>query len=695
MQTKMRFWTLFLAFSLSFSGIISCGGCGDEDSSAGSEQIDDDDTASSDDDESCYTCQTTPECNAAFGPGWACNEGCCVEIGDDDVDDDLNDDVNDDVDDDVDDDVNDDIDDDVNDDADDDVDDDINPPSCEAEQVNNGPLDVDNDGDGYAENIGDCNDDNNAVNPGMFEVFDGVDNNCDGIIDEVFDDDCDGYQSEESGGDDCDDNDYMVYPGTADNGLISKDLNCDGLVGDATSGDADGDGFAALGTSGGIVDCDDSDADAFPGALEFPDDGIDQDCNGIDLLPGNATGVFVALSGSNSNPGTMAAPKRTIIASIHLATIAGKSVFVAVGVYSEDVETEVSLFGGYESAGWTRDIGANVTTINAAESTAVKISGSNPVAIQGFTINDGTGSSYSYGVHNNSGTATLANNIIFGGSGSSSCGVYNHSGTATLVNNDINGGTGSSHCYGVRNYKGTATLVNNTINGGTESNYSYGVINDYGTATLVNNTINGGTGSGFSCGVSNDSDTATLVNNTIHGGSGSVRSYGVDTSGSAMLVNNTIDGGTGSEYSYGLNNYGTATLVNNTIDGGTGSEYSYGVRNYKGTATLVNNDIWGADMDCMIYYRDNSFDECQANTIVEVNACAWSGCVGVSGNISADPLFVNPTGEDFHLGDSSPCINTGIDPTYYIAPALVNFDFEGDARPYGAGWDIGADEWTP
>ena len=26
---------------------------------------------------------------------------------------------------------------------------------------------------------------------------------------------------------------------------------------------------------------------------------------------------------------------------------------------------------------------------------------------------------------------------------------------------------------------------------------------------------------------------------------------------------------------------------------------------------------------------------------------------------------------------------------------LADFDFDGDARPYGAGWDIGVDEWTP
>ncbi len=37
---------------------------------------------------------------------------------------------------------------------------------------------------GYVANSGDCNDDNAAVNPGMTEICDGIDNNCNGIIDE-------------------------------------------------------------------------------------------------------------------------------------------------------------------------------------------------------------------------------------------------------------------------------------------------------------------------------------------------------------------------------------------------------------------------------------------------------------------------------------------------------------------------------
>ena len=41
---------------------------------------------------------------------------------------------------------------------------------------------VDLDGDGYSA-IDDCDDDNNQINPGMDEVCDGIDNNCDGEID--------------------------------------------------------------------------------------------------------------------------------------------------------------------------------------------------------------------------------------------------------------------------------------------------------------------------------------------------------------------------------------------------------------------------------------------------------------------------------------------------------------------------------
>jgi hypothetical protein len=43
---------------------------------------------------------------------------------------------------------------------------------------------LDNDGDGYTPDEGDCDDDNPAINPGAIEVYDEVDNNCDGLVDE-------------------------------------------------------------------------------------------------------------------------------------------------------------------------------------------------------------------------------------------------------------------------------------------------------------------------------------------------------------------------------------------------------------------------------------------------------------------------------------------------------------------------------
>ena len=48
------------------------------------------------------------------------------------------------------------------------------------------PIDTDNDGDGYSVNQGDCDDTNDSINPGATEIEDGIDNDCDGEIDEGF-----------------------------------------------------------------------------------------------------------------------------------------------------------------------------------------------------------------------------------------------------------------------------------------------------------------------------------------------------------------------------------------------------------------------------------------------------------------------------------------------------------------------------
>jgi hypothetical protein len=174
-------------------------------------------------------------------------------------------------------------------------------------------LAEDNDADGFSENEGDCNDANPAVFPDNPEVCDGLDNNCDGLVDETvagawfLDVDDDGYGGETfvltctqpagyvptSG--DCDDEDPSVNPAGVEDGCDGVDDNCDGTVdeGFATAyyvdGDEDGYGnpdteeLACESPGDAFVendfDCDDDDPAVNPTATDVCN-GEDDDCDG-------------------------------------------------------------------------------------------------------------------------------------------------------------------------------------------------------------------------------------------------------------------------------------------------------------------------------------------------------------------------------------------------------------------------------
>ncbi len=191
-----------------------------------------------------------------------------------------------------------------------------------------------------------------------------------------------------------------------------------------------------------------------------------------------------------------------------------------------------------------------------------------------------------------------------------------------------------------------------------------------------------GYGGGISCTSASSPtirDNIIIRNSAVNGGGGI---YCGDGSAPAIL-NNVIIGNSADNYGGGIscNNRSFPTLTNNTMAGNSAGINGAGLASRNASFPRVINVILWGNGASEIYVDPTSAIDITYSDIKG----GWIG----TGNINANPRFVNVVNNDYHLMDDSPCIATGI-----MAQNVPDKDMDGNPRPNPAGTrpDIGAYE---
>ena len=326
-------------------------------------------------------------------------------------------------------------------------------------------------------------------------------------------------------------------------------------------------------------------------------------------------------------------------------------------------------------------------------------------------------------------------------------GKYEVSNTITLHNEiKVYGGfTGSESNFSARNWEknitvmsgetlGTARIINmgsDTVLDGivlSDSDYTHNNGDRYGGALLINErrnveirncTFNNNrivtNGNGFGGAiVVNGSQNITIFNtvfteNYASEGGGAIynRSSDLLIERSLFHKNNSNARGGGAH----TDNGGKTTVINSIFSENNAREFGGAVytRHNNSVSTVTNCSFWGNSItnhSTSAGSTFHNFDRARSNLL---NVILWNSIRGNpiqnnnnasasvtysnitggytgTGNINSNPLFIDPENGNFKLQATSPSIDTG---TNNGAPSV---DYDGNPRPVGAGYDMGAYE---
>lgn len=244
------------------------------------------------------------------------------------------------------------------------------------------------------------------------------------------------------------------------------------------------------------------------------------------------------------------------------------------------------------------------------------------------------------------------------------------------------------------------TINNNKIFMTSVQPNTKGIFCEESFAVISSNTINGH-GSVQGGGIYIKYCSPLVVSNVIGGNMALFEGGGIFGDGTnAIITNNVImhnDASRGGGISFDW--HSSPVVSNNVIIGNHATEYGGGIHGFNAsspeTIEVVNTVLWGNDapqgaeiaimgLGLEVLADHSDIAGGQSAVYIENNCILTWG----TANIDADPQFVDPASDDYHLTWNSPCRDAGD-----ILAVSLTFDFENDPRIVGSTVDMGADEF--
>jgi parallel beta-helix repeat protein len=410
---------------------------------------------------------------------------------------------------------------------------------------------------------------------------------------------------------------------------------------------------------------------------------------GLESLEGRTlmSSYYISTTGSDSNAGTSAAPWKTIQKAV-VGIKAGDIVTVKAGTYNGFILGWDGTISGTAAAPITfkAEAGVIINTPNNKTRDGISAENCNYIIIDGFTIQpNSTDLAWRAGIRfGGGGIGNVARNNTVLMRAKDTQGIFSSFNQNQVVENNEVSGNQDAGIY----------CSNSAVNPTVRNNYVHDLSNTSGQGVGIHfngdvgqggiGIVDGGTVEGnrvVNCGTGISMDgvqNATVRNNLIQNIHGKgINLYMSDASGACkndIVENNTVVLASDGYFPIGVRFGSTNVKVLNNI--GLNGSRSFVTDAESASGLVVDYNIWGSAN----FSKDNdsswmSFATWQA-----------SGKDTHSKTSTAGALFVNST-SDFHLLSTALAVNTG---TSTSAPSV---DFDGNARPSGGVYDIGAYEY--